>query len=334
MHRTHTLRGLTLAVVAAGLLLPCQLQAASLHQDAVNIQEPPSAAEVFKRVTVIGASVSAGYGLEVDLKARVTLGDFIDCMVSGEREPCLNLGSNSLFRSPIARSTAQVTEALKHDPTLVVAVDFLFWLVYGLSSETTEARIRRLDIGLDLLDRFKCPVVVGDIPDMSMALKGKGPFGFPLISPAMIPPAEARLAINDHLQTWANSRPRVTLAPLSQFLQTIQSGRTLAVRGNEWRPGDLAGMLQEDLLHPRPQGTLGLLILTFDRLAPSIPDAASRITWNSQKVTARLLERTSEERASNEAAAQRRLERKAKRDRDKHGDRRAPAPAALVTPPG
>ena len=91
--------------------------------------------------------------------------------------------------------------------------------------------------------------------------------------------------------------------------------------GNKWDEADLAAMLQKDLLHPRPLGALSLLILAFDRLALSMPEASDRICWDRDEVYGRLLEKTSEERGRYEAAVRRRAERKAERDRkreDKH----------------
>jgi hypothetical protein len=310
-----------LTLLAVCLLLPCSLHATSQQLETRPAETAASAPEPFARVVVIGASVSAGYGLQLDLKARVQLGDIVDCMLKGDSEGCLDLGSNMLFRSPASVGDTQVSKALEHKPTLVIALDFLFWFVYGSNGGSTEERIERLDLGLSLLDRFKCPILVGDIPNMAMALKGEGPFGFPLITRRMMPPEEARLTINKHLAQWANSRSRVTIAPLSTFLESVQAGKILAVRGNKWDEADLAAMLQKDLLHPRPLGALSLLILAFDRLALSIPEASDRICWDRDEVYGRLLEKTSEERGRYEAAVRRRAERKAERDRkreDKH----------------
>ena len=309
-------------LLLAGLLLPCGLQAACLQGETKPTEETARTKGLFAQVAVIGASVSAGYGLQTDLKAQVKLGDILECLVEGEGEDGLDLGSNMLFRSPKTVGADQVDAALLHRPTLVIAVDFLFWFAYGRSGGSTQDRVERVDEALALLDRFKCPVLVGDIPDMSMALKGKGPFGFPLITRNMIPPEPARVAINKHLQKWAKARPRVTIAPLSEFLETVQSGGTLKVRGNKWSGKDLDSMLQQDLLHPRPQGTLSLLILALDRLADSNDQVSDQICWDSDLALKRLLESTLEERTRYEAALKRREERKAEREKKKE-DRKA-----------
>jgi hypothetical protein len=302
------------------LLLPCYLQAPFLQDGAKPTEAAPPAEELFSRVAVIGASVSAGYGLKAELKASVKLGDVVKCLIEGEEEECLDLGSNMLFRRPEALGAEQVADALLHEPTLVIAVDFLFWFAYGRSDASTHRRVERIDDALSLLDRFECPILVGDIPDMTMALKGKGPFGFPLITRNMIPPNKARAAINKRLLEWAKARKRVTIVPLSEFLESVQSGKTLKVRGNKWTKEDLAAMMQDDLLHTRPQGSLSLLTLALDRLCLKHEGASDQICWNRDLAYKRLLELTLEERSRYEAAVKAREERKAKRDRDRQDD--------------
>ncbi|HIF42279.1 MAG TPA: hypothetical protein EYQ74_14445 [Planctomycetes bacterium] len=307
-------------LLLASLLLPCYLQAACLQDGAKPTEADPPGEGLFSRVVVIGASVSAGYGLRSELNASVRLGDVLQCLIEGEGEECLDLGSNMLFRRPEALGAEQVTDALMHKPSLVMAVDFLFWFAYGRSNASTRKRVDRIDEALSLLDRFECPILVGDIPDMTMALKGKGPFGFPLITRSMIPSKQARAAINKRLLAWAKARKRVTIVPLSEFLESVQSGKTLKVRGNKWTQKDLAAMMQDDLLHTRPQGSLSLLTLALDRLCLKQEGASNQICWDRDLAYKRLLESTLEERSRYEAAVKAREERKAKRDKDRQDD--------------
>jgi len=309
-----------LCLLLASLLLPCYLQAPFLQDAAKPTEAAPPAEGLFSRVAVIGASVSAGYGLKAELKASVKLGDVVKCLIEGEGEECLDLGSNMLFRRPEALGAEQVADALLYKPTLVIAVDFLFWFAYGRSDASTRRRVERIDDALSLLDRFECPILVGDIPDMTMALKGKGPFGFPLITRSMIPTKQVRAAINKRLLEWAKARARVTIVPLSYCLETVQSGKTLKVRGSKWTSEDLAAMLQDDLLHTRPLGSLSLLTLALDRLCLKHEGASDQICWDRDLAYKRLLESTLEERSRYEAAVKAREERKAKRDKDRQDD--------------
>ena len=304
-------------LLLASLLLPCYLQAACLQSGAKPTEAVTNAEGLFSRMAVIGASVSAGYGLKSELKANVKLGDVVQCLIEGEGKECLDLGSNMLFRSPETLGAKQVTDALAYKPTLVIAVDFLFWFAYGKSGASTRKRVDRVNEALSLLDRFKCPILVGDIPDMAMALKGKGPFGFPLITRNMIPPEPARTAINKRLLEWAKARARVTIVPLSEFLEIVQSGKTLKVRESEWTSEDLNSMMQDDLLHTRPKGSLSLLTLALDRLCLKHEDASDQICWDRDLAFKRLLESTLEERSRYEAAVERREKRKAERDKDR-----------------
>ena len=79
-------------------------------------------------------------------------------------------------------------------------------------------------------------------------------------------------------------------------------------------------MMQDDLLHTRPKGSLSLLTLALDRLCLKHEDASDQICWDRDLAFKRLLESTLEERSRYEAAVERREKRKAERDKDRQDD--------------
>ena len=181
--------------------------------------EPPMASphQLTERVGVLGASTSTGDGATPPLAAylRATLPP--DSLVLDHADP-------DLGHSPRARGASAVRALLLEDPTLVVALDFVFWFAHSESL----ARARRDSVAraLSLLDHFACTVIVGDLP----APRTSGL------------PAEARpgpielVALNEQIRSWAAERENVQLVRLSGS-ETLRT---------DW--------LQDDGFHPSAAG--------------------------------------------------------------------------------
>ena len=186
IHRSR-LRGLSalalaLSFVALLVAVPAAMPV-SLARDATPGIDP---ATLYAHVHVMGASASAGFGVRAPLPrthparlepmtvarlasmARVSAGE-----VTGD-------ASGLFFTNPGVMGSAQVDAALTQEPriTMVFADDFLFWFVYGaLSADRTpikdeSQRLQLLERGLAQLNRIVdagVPLVVGDVPDMSLA---------------------------------------------------------------------------------------------------------------------------------------------------------------------
>jgi len=141
---------------------------------------PATEPRALERVVVIGASLSAGFGAEQTL-AQV----FAAALKPGHAEP-VDYGDALFFTSPLSFGARMVEAALDEEPSLVLAVDFLFWFGYGSTDaeggamDSEDERLALLEHGLAFLARLECPLVVGDFPDMSEAV-GR------MISPAQMP---------------------------------------------------------------------------------------------------------------------------------------------------
>ncbi len=292
----------TLIAAAAALQAPAPLAPQS------ELPEPATA-----RIHVVGASLSAGTGssLELVTKRDVPLGRVLACALPAEGVTVVDHGDTWFFMDPTERGPKQITAALEAAPTLVIALDFLFWYGYGDRVRGDDARMARLELGLAELDRLACPIVIGDLPDISLALQGKGPLGQPIVSRSMFPSAEGLARLNQRIHEWMAARPRVHQVALGAMLTTMQKGEALVLRDNTWKPKDVSEALQADLLHPTARGSVWVALATVDVLARApLGVPAERCAFAEKTVLERLMASTEAERA---AELEKRAEREARR---------------------
>lgn len=296
---------MALSLLAAPLLALAP-QAAPATPAVPAVEVPP----LLERVAVVGASVSDGFGLKKELGVDVDLASFLAAALPAESE-LLAAGSSHVFLDPLPRSDALLERALEFEPTLVVAVDFLFWFGYGFFGRE-ESRLALFERGLERLERFECDVLVGTIPDMSGALEGTSIFG-PMLRPAQIPEPATLVALNTRLAEWAAERERVHVVPLAAFTHSLLEGDIVEIRDNRWEGTNGAPMLQRDLLHPTLRGMGAVTLLILDSLARSRPELQLEvIVWNEGRLEERLRELLADELAE---AERRRIEREERRER-------------------
>ncbi|MFH0944662.1 MAG: hypothetical protein V2A76_05640 [Planctomycetota bacterium] len=270
------------------LLLACALAPAAR----------PASHPALERVAVIGASVTDGFLLPNEVHAMVTVADVIQASCVDPIEPPFRMSSMLFFRNPVEYGTRYARAAQEADPTLLIAVDFLFWFGYGFTMDEA-SRLQQLEAGLALLEPFECPVVVGDFPNMIVAAReGVGIHGAPMISEWQVPSEETLAQLNRRLKEWANERPHVHVVPMSDFLEKIRSGRQVEVHGNEWPENSQATLVDKDLLHTTFEGTVGLTLLALDTLVAGEPDLEETLFhWDKDVIKQRVLDARKEERA-------------------------------------
>lgn len=242
-----------LAVLAAGMLGACSAprSAPALPAPAPTNVEHASdahgqaAAPRLARVGVIGASASSGFGIPV-----VGLADALDEMIVGEHEPVRAFAEPMFFLTPDASAERQVQAVLEQDPTLVVAVDFLFWFTYGLVAEEGD-RLELLERGLALLDRIECPLVLAAVPEMREAI-GK------MLIAAQVPDPDTLAAAAERIHAWARERPDVLVLPLPELVALLRQGKPFVIGGEAWPTTPDVPLLQPDDLHPTIDGLAGL----------------------------------------------------------------------------
>lgn len=235
----------------------------------------------WERIVLIGASVTAGFTESEPFGGPKThplrLNRYVDAALAVPHEPARNLASAFVFLQPESASRKQIDDALRAQPTLVLGLDFLFWFCYG-DGNTDDERLQRFNQGLKLLESFKCPVVLGDLPDASAAVNRQ-------LRPDQIPTPRALAAANRRLREWAAGRHQVAILPLSSFMRTTLRNQSLRVHRQVLPAGKTLGLLQADRLHPSATGAAFLavtLLDTFQSTRRGSPDGEVR--WDPDEV--------------------------------------------------
>ena len=248
-----------------GLILVLVLAACSSDAQGARKSSAPSP---LARVVTIGASVTAGAANGLPL-AKV-----FNFAITAPHQP---VQQRTTFFFPLdleGNAERVMDETLELRPTLVIGADFLFWFAYGrCPPKVDEAkwRIERLDIGLTQVARLECPVVIGDIPDMSGANKL-------VLAPVVIPSAEARAVLNRHLAEWAGKRPNVIVAPVSAWVKRLRAGRWTIPASKDGRYKDtqlsVKRAMAGDGLHLSAAGSIVLAGRVIDLVRKRLGDRA------------------------------------------------------------
>ena len=267
-----------LLVLAPLLIAPAPLTAQAPARQTLGLEAPAElrAPAVLQRIAVIGASMSAGFGLVGPADKPLGFDAVLAKALLVTPVDVVNRASLMFFMDPEQSGRSCVDKLLAEPPSLVVGLDFLFWYAYGKQLGEAE-HLARLDLGLAQLDRFQCPILVGDLPDMSHALEAERP----MLMASQVPDAAALKAMNAHLAAWARERPRVTVVPLAGFTARMLSGDAIELRGNRWEDAT-ERVLQPDLLHPSLAGTIGVALLALDALDRAREDVtAEMVRWDA-----------------------------------------------------
>jgi hypothetical protein len=230
---------------------------------------------------MVGASATAGFTESEPLGGPTTpqyrLSRYVDAALLVPHERVQNLASAMFFMQAEAVGRAQIEQAIKARPTLVVGIDFLFWFCYG-DGPTEKDRLQRFEKGLKLLEAVQCPLVIGDIPDASGASDD-------VLSAEQIPNAEVMSAANRRLKVWAASRQQVVIVSLSKFMRTATANEALTIRGHTLEKDKTRMLLQSDKLHPSPPGCAVLALAILDAIQSTRPaSSADEVRWDPKEV--------------------------------------------------
>lgn len=241
-------------------IAPTPALAAQVSGEEAAPEEAVGSVSVLERVVVIGASASDGFLLGVNLA------DALEQVMRVSHQPVAKLADSRFFSNPTGQAQRQVEAALALEPTLVIALDYLFWLGYGRVAEP-EDRITGLNRGLAQLERFDCPVVIGSFPDMSESI-GK------MLSARQVPPQAELEQLNARLTEWLAEREGAYIYPLGEDLESLRKKEPLAVGGIRWPASVDEDLLLRDRLHPNTAGLAGVTcrlaeLLVKQELAPA-----------------------------------------------------------------
>ena len=298
---------------------------ASAAQESEPRGESPATAEtaaeehVLSRAVVAGASISDGFGLARELGTGMKLAQVFEASCVKEGANFIALGDSRFFIEPVSAGRRIVDAAIENKASCFIGVDFLFWYAYG--NKSTARRLQHLEQGLKELERLKCPVLLGDMPDMSMALEG-GYFGRPMITEKMIPSEDALEALNARLIEWVGAREAAEIIPLKALLTKIQAGETIELREQRYQPEELPELMQADNLHLSAKGSIAVSLLTADLLVKRHKELkAEDFLFDRAKARVRLDELALETKEKELAAREARKEQR-RRDREERREAR------------
>jgi hypothetical protein len=236
----RALAALALALIACGRPAPAPtpVTVAPVVVAPVDAAVDAAAPLVLRRIAVVGASVSAGF----------TAPRIAEAMRAAGTIEVIDAADLWMFRDPDGGGARQLATAVAARPSLVVALDFLFWFAYQPGDRA--ARAASLERGLTLLATVDGPLAVGDLADM----RGADPRMLP---PASVPPADELAAMNARIAAWAAARPHTVVLPLAAWTAPLLAGAEV-----ELAPGEriaASSLLFLDGLHPNPLGLWYLL---------------------------------------------------------------------------
>ena len=224
----------------------------------------PKAQISLERVAVTGASVTAGWGLKTPpIKGDfggypINLKHIIDAMILTPHEEVAYFGEPMFFADPVVHGKELIERITAYDPTLIIAVDYLFWFAYGdvgLSGE--EFRIKKFQEGLSILGNIQIPLIIGGIPDMQKAI-GR------VLSASQVPSFESIQTMNTMLYAWATLHPNVTVVDIHSLFMALLDDVSIATYSYTWPAGSQEKLLQKDMLHTTFEGTVALSLAVAD----------------------------------------------------------------------
>ncbi|CAN5708833.1 hypothetical protein BH11MYX2_BH11MYX2_00220 [soil metagenome] len=190
----------------------------------------------------MGASVSAGFGGT----------PFGDAFTAAAKSPAAveSVANTFLFRDPIGESTKQVDRALELRATTVIAIDYLFWDIYG--STDRGWRDEALARGLANLERVRASgawVVVGDVPWIVTAAEF-------MIPRSQVPDEETLARYNEQIAAWAK-QDRVLFVPFAAWAAPLATNGVVEIAPGE--RVEAKALVASDGLHTNALGTWFLL---------------------------------------------------------------------------
>ncbi len=189
----------------------------------------------------MGASVSAGFG-------GAPFGEmFTAAAPQSKVETFANV---FLFRDPIAETHAQIDKAIAFEATTIVALDFLFWDLYGSSDPMW--RDKALAKALGELERARAAgawIIVGDVPHVVTAAEW-------MLAKEQVPDVAALAKYNQMIRSFCE-RERVLFVPFAEWAEPLAAGGDVEIAPGERVP---AGTLMAlDGLHMNPLGVWAVL---------------------------------------------------------------------------
>lgn len=273
-HAIRRLTGPFLAAILAPLLLLACTRAP--------VAPPPAPAPApipldLSHAVVIGASVSDGFGAMLPgqspkglLPIGVGLSRSLGAIAHTHPAPA-GFTSSMFFLKPDPTAKGQIEAAAAAEPDLVIALDFLFWHLYGNQPE--DQRLAHFDKGLERLASLNTALIVADIPDETHAIGT-------MLMASQVPKPDTIAKANQRLAAWASSRPNVVIVPLKDVVAQAIAKGSLTLGGHAFTGDAARALLSDDGLHAtlRGQVLFALEALARARDARMFPP---QTTWDT-----------------------------------------------------
>ncbi len=224
---------------------------------------------ILDRVAVTGASVTAGHGLSTppikgDLGAYpVNMKHIMEGIITAPHDDVEYFGELMFFLNPRAHAKKFVKEINDYEPTLLIAVDFLFWFGHGTPPQDVNVatyRMKKMHFALDLLDQLNCKIIVGNLPNIQSAI-GK------ILSKRQVPTPELLVQLNERIEEWGRSKSNVTVIDANRLWDLVINDKEVTVFGSTWPAGSRDVLLQQDMLHLTLEGTVAASLLAAEAIA-------------------------------------------------------------------
>ncbi len=219
-----------------------------------------------ERVAVTGASVTAGWGVKTPpIKGDfggypINLKHIIDAMILSPHEEVAYFGDPLFFTRPSIYGNQLMDEIKAYKPTLIIAVDYLFWFAYGnIGFDSEEFRIHRFKEGLSILDKVQSPLILGNIPDVHKAIGS-------VLSASQVPSVESIQKRNRLLDSWVLLHPNVTVLDVYKLYGALLDDAVIETDTFTWPAGSQEKLLQKDMLHMTLEGTVAASLVVADAI--------------------------------------------------------------------
>ena len=209
-----------------------------------------NAHESLSRPVIIGASLSDGYEHTERLGGpksdALALDLYLQQATNLPAGRITNFSNRFCFIYPLGISHKQVADALGSKPSVIFAVDQLFWQLYG-NFASAEQRLSTFKAALAELDSITCPLVIGNIPDASRSVNK-------MLSSTQIPKIKTINKANQILEKWVKKRKKTVIIDLASFMKLCVSNKEIKLKNITYPEGTTKNFLQADMLHPTALG--------------------------------------------------------------------------------
>ena len=245
--------------------------------------------DIFNRVVVTGASVTAGYGITTppvkgDLGAyQVNMKHIMEGMITSKHEDVIYFGDLYFFKKSKENAKVFIEKIKECQPTLVVGIDFLFWFGHGTPPKDVDVqayRMEKLQFALESLEQLSVPVIIGNLPDVSGAV-GK------MLSANQIPTKETLQKLNERIHRWGNSHENVTVIDAYSLWSKAMRGEEIVLFDFTWPEGSQATLLQKDMLHTKLEGTVAASLLVAKATKTDCMETDPKVIMKKAEAAAR-----------------------------------------------